>query len=256
MIRVPSLPPGDVAGQGADTCLKTCSSIPLRCAGSGPASSASPSTPSARTSPISATAAGRSGTRWIVVGLARWMADERVAIGDLDERRVVKFVEAPRRRDRTCPGFERTALQLIEQLPSAGVVPSPEPARDDSPTTALLARYEEYLRRERALARSTITAYRRFVRAFVIERRADRALRPAALCAGEVREFLLARVRRMAPRRAQAMAGTAVVLAVLVPAGRDGHGSLARRPDGAAMAPLGRAPACAGSGRGAAPARL
>lgn len=143
---------------------------------------------------------------WIVGGLARWMADEQVAIGDLDERCVVKFVESRRRPDRTCRGFERTALQLLAQLRAAGVVRPPQPVRDDSATSALLARYEQYLRRERAVARSTIAAYRSFVRAFVVERLADGAMRPDALRAGEVREFLLARVRRMAPRRAQAMA--------------------------------------------------
>ena len=143
---------------------------------------------------------------WIVGDLARWMADEQVEIGDLDERRVMRFVEERRQRDRTCRAFKRTALQFIAQLRATGVLRSPEPARDDSPTSALLWRYEQYLRRERGITQSTTAAYRPFVRAFVVECLADGATRPDALCAGGIREFLLARVRRMAPRRAQFMA--------------------------------------------------
>jgi site-specific recombinase XerD len=143
---------------------------------------------------------------WIVGGLARWMADAHVAIVDLDERRADEFIDARRRRGRTCRGFRPTVLLLLEQLRSTGVVPTPEPPCDDSPTTVLLARYEEYLRRERALVDSTITAYVPFVRTFVCERLDWDAARGHGLCPGDVRDFLLARVRRMAPKRAQYMA--------------------------------------------------
>ena len=42
---------------------------------------------------------------------------------DLDERRVDEFVDARRRRGRSCRGFRSTVLQLLEQLRAAGVVP-------------------------------------------------------------------------------------------------------------------------------------
>jgi site-specific recombinase XerD len=146
---------------------------------------------------------------WVVSDLTRWITRKHLAVVDLDERWVEEFLNARRRRGRTFRGFRPTVLRLLEQLRSVGVVPTPEPARDDSPVAALLARCEEYLRRERALEESTIAGYLRFAREFVTERLDRNAPRPDSLGAGDVREFLLARVRRMAPKRVQYM-GTAL----------------------------------------------
>jgi hypothetical protein len=140
----------------------------------------------------------------VIEDLARWMQEEQVAVGELDEQHAVQYVRARRRRCRRGRGAEWTLLQLIEQLRCAGVLPLREPTRDDSPATILLARYEEHLRRERALAPTTITAYRYFVRGFV-ERLGDVAGGLDALGAGEVRDILLVRVRRLAPRCAQVL---------------------------------------------------
>ncbi len=146
---------------------------------------------------------------WVVSGLARWMTNERVTVADLDERRVDEFAEARKRRGRTCRGFRRTLLQLLEQLRSTGDVQRPEPDCDNSPAAVLLARYEGHLQRERALAVSTISAYRPFVRAFIAEHLESGSGRPDALRTRDVEDFLLARVRRMAPKRGLLM-GTAL----------------------------------------------
>jgi integrase/recombinase XerD len=142
----------------------------------------------------------------IVDALARWMVDAGVAVQELDERRAREFIEARGRRGLTHRGFERTAVQLIEHLRAGGVVAVPVVARDDSPGALLLARYEEFLVRERALAASTIAGYRSVVRAFVEERFVVGGGRPDALGAAEVRDFLLARARGVPPRRAQYVA--------------------------------------------------
>jgi hypothetical protein len=180
----------------------------------------------------------------VVTDLARWMAEEHLAVGDLDDWCVAAFLDAQRRRGRTCRGFRPTVLLLLEQLRSAGVTPAPVPAGDDSPMAALLTRYEGYLRQERALVASTIAGYLPFVRALVAERLEGGAACPDGLRPGDVRDFLLARVRRMAPKRAQYMA-TAVRsflrfpflrgahgtdLALAVPMVRHAITSLARRP--------------------------
>jgi site-specific recombinase XerD len=146
---------------------------------------------------------------WVVSDLTRWITRKRLAVVDLDERRVDEFLDARRRRSRSCRGFRPTVLGLLEQLRCVGVVPTPEPSADDSPAGALLARCEEYLRRERSLEESTITGYLRFAHEFVTERLDRNAPRPDSLRADDVREFLLARVRCLAPRRAQYM-GTAL----------------------------------------------
>lgn len=146
---------------------------------------------------------------WVVTGLARWMAQEQLAVVDLDEGRVDKFIAVRRRRGRSCRGFHSTTLLLLERLRSGGVLPAPKPTRDESPTAALVTRYEGYLRQERALAEATISAYLPFVRDFIAERLDGGAARRDSLRPGDVRDFVLARVRRMAPKRAQYM-GTAL----------------------------------------------
>lgn len=140
---------------------------------------------------------------WVVGDLTRWMTAKHMAVVDLDEGRVGEFLDARRRRGRTYRGFRTTLLMLLEQLRSVGVVSTPEQARDDSPMAVLLADYEKHLRRERALEKSTIAGYLRFVRAFVSERLDPTAGHPDALRPVDVRDFLLARVGCMAPRRVQ-----------------------------------------------------
>jgi site-specific recombinase XerD len=142
---------------------------------------------------------------WVLSDLARWMTKQQLVIADLDEQRVDEFVAVRRRRGRSCRGFRSTALQLIEQLRRSGVVAAPEASRNDSPGAVLLRCYEGYLRQERALAESTIGKYLGFACELIADRLKGGAVRPDSLCAGGIREFLLARVRRMAPKRAQYM---------------------------------------------------
>jgi site-specific recombinase XerC len=73
----------------------------------------------------------------------------------------------------------------------------------------LLTRYEGYLRRERALAEVTIRTYLPFVREFIAAHLDGGEGRPDSLRPGDIRNFLLARVRHLAPKRAQSM-GTAL----------------------------------------------
>jgi integrase/recombinase XerD len=148
---------------------------------------------------------------WVVTGLARWMAKQHLAIIDLDERRIEEFVADRRRRRLSHRGFRTTALLLVRQLRSAGVVPAPAPTVDTSPVAVLLTRFETYLHQERALAACTIAAYLTFAHEFIVERLhgGDAGLELDRLHPGDVRDFLLARVRCMAPKRAQFM-GTAL----------------------------------------------
>jgi site-specific recombinase XerC len=146
---------------------------------------------------------------WVVGDLARWMTKRQVVIDDLDERRLDEFVEGRRDRGRTCRGFRCTGLLLLQQLRSSGVIVTPALASNDSPAAVLLTRYEGYLRQERALAEITICGYLPFVRAIIAERLDAGAARPESLRADDIRDFLLARVRTMAPKRAQYM-GTAL----------------------------------------------
>ncbi len=146
---------------------------------------------------------------WVIGDLTRWMTKKHLAPVDLDECRVDEYLDARRRRGLSSRGFRPTVLRLLEQLRSVGIVPTPQRAADDSSLAALLRRYEEYLRRERAVEDGTITEYQRFVREFVTERLDPSAAHPDSLRAGDIRDFLLSRASRLAPRRAQFM-GTAL----------------------------------------------
>lgn len=140
---------------------------------------------------------------WELSTLARWMSNKHLTVGDLDERNVDEFLKIRRRRGRTCRGFRSTAFLLIEQLRSTGVIPTPEVSRDDSPEAALLKDYEMYLRQERALVESTVSGYLISVREFVFASLHGDTMRPDTLGPGDVRAFLLARIRSVAPRYAQ-----------------------------------------------------
>jgi site-specific recombinase XerD len=146
---------------------------------------------------------------WLIRDLARWMATRRLTVADLDARRIDDLAKERVRRGHTDRGIRPTAMLLLEHLRSAGLVARPEPTRDNSPSAALLGRYELFLRQERGLAEVTISAYLKIARNFIADRLAGRAIRPDSLGPDDVHEFMLAGVRRMIPKRAQFM-GTAL----------------------------------------------
>jgi site-specific recombinase XerD len=140
--------------------------------------------------------------------LACWMETKGLDVCDLGEQRAKDFVAMRSYRIRRRREVLQTVLQLIDHLRSSGALPRPEPTSEDSPDAVVLARYESYLREERALAPGTVEGRMFLVRPFVVESLANGDLSLGALTAGRVRDFLLARTRSIAPRRAQAVAGT------------------------------------------------
>lgn len=144
---------------------------------------------------------------WVLSRLAAWMAHTHVAVRDLDEHRLDAFLDARRRRGRPWRRLRRALHQLLAWLRAADVLPAVATHAADAPKPTVLTRYEAHLRRERALAECTVAGYLVVAREFVDERldggRAS-ALRPEV-----AHEFLLARVRRLSPKRAQYV-GTAL----------------------------------------------
>lgn len=148
-------------------------------------------------------------TLWVVRNLTAWMGGAHVAVRDLDERRVQEFLRARRRRGRPWRRLVRALHLLLEWLRAAGAVATVTIKTADSAPPTLLQRYEDYLRRERALAESTVTGFMSVAQTFVVEALDGGAAAPAGLRPGVVHEFLLARVRRLIPKRAQYV-GTAM----------------------------------------------
>ena len=92
--------------------------------------------------------------------LSQWLEERRLGAADLDTELLEEFLgDLPRRRDggRVC---SRQALrQMLEVLKERGIGQSPVKAATVSPSEALLADFERFLLRERAVAPSTASVY-------------------------------------------------------------------------------------------------
>jgi site-specific recombinase XerD len=133
------------------------------------------------------------------------MVRRRVAVGSLDERVVDSFC---RRRPEKVR-LRNAAALLLAHLRAEGVVAPYDPPPDSSPTALLCDRYRTYLRKERALAESTVRSRLAIVTDFLKERFADGQIRTSSLSAQDATDFLLRRVRTGSPRRGQYI-GTAL----------------------------------------------
>jgi len=142
---------------------------------------------------------------YVLAEFAHWMAKQHLDLADLDEESVDEYLKFRRHRTRRQNGARLTVLQLLGRLRSAGVIPVPAPTRDCSALGALLGRYETYLCEERALGQETRTDYLKTARQFAIDCLGARAARFNRLRHSHVREFLLACIRRVGPKRAQSI---------------------------------------------------
>jgi integrase/recombinase XerD len=146
--------------------------------------------------------------RSTVARFARWVGRRRLDVVKIDEAAVDAFL-VHLRRHRVPIGNRRcTLMAFLEHLRGAAMTVRPEPVHDGSPAALLLHRYASYLREERGLAGETVCNYQRFVSVFVRERSAVSATGVLAGDPGfqEVRDYLLASVRTLAPTTAQLVA--------------------------------------------------
>jgi site-specific recombinase XerD len=102
--------------------------------------------------------------------LERWLGRKRLALVDLQEQEVDRFLMKRRRERHLVSGDLRTAWHFLEHLREKGVVPSPEPTADESPLATLRKRYENYLLTERGLSPTTLPVYWAVLRKFIVER--------------------------------------------------------------------------------------
>lgn len=95
-----------------------------------------------------------------VARLSQWMEERRLAAADLSKDRLEEFLgELPRRHDggRVCSA--RALVQVLEVLAERGVQHSGFDEAPASPSEAVLACFEQFLLQQRAVARSTASAY-------------------------------------------------------------------------------------------------
>lgn len=142
--------------------------------------------------------------------LSRWLGHRRLRAQDLTDERVVAFLRSRRRAGYTCWLAVRGLGPILTHLRGLGVVPPARASRPRTPLERLLARYADYLARERGLAPSTIRQRLDVASAFLANGGARRsALR--TLTPGDVRAFLQERSRPTPPARSPALAPISVL---------------------------------------------
>ena len=131
--------------------------------------------------------------RRFIVSFIGWVRDARLAVADVDEVCVGKFLARPSRRRFKRGNPERAAVhQFIEHLRVVGVTPRRRPPELSS-AEVLVSRYIDHLRADRGLCERSIEVYSPFVRTFVATQRLPE--RGASLDASVVRAYLLGRIR-------------------------------------------------------------
>jgi site-specific recombinase XerD len=137
--------------------------------------------------------------------LERWLRRQRLALNDLHEQAVSRFIEGRRRKGRTGKGDARAARDFLQHLRETGAVPVPEPAADDSPLATLRRQYESHLTKERGLAPVTVAEYWHFARRLLVERFGDSSIRVGDLTPDDISDFLLRQTQSGGPGVAKVM---------------------------------------------------
>lgn len=141
----------------------------------------------------------------LLVDLERWLERKSLALVDLDEQVVNKFLEKRRRQGRLWKGHSRTVSLFLEHVREKGAIPAPQPTVDDSPLAMLQKRYENFLKKERGLSPVTAARYGRFVRRFIVERFSDAPICVRELAPNDISGFLLRHARSGSPGEAKLM---------------------------------------------------
>jgi integrase len=140
---------------------------------------------------------------WVVRVLGRLMAKRGDNVRALDDAYIEKSIKTRNMRRYARRQMRSTGRVLLEYLRSANAIATPEVALDVSPFAPLLARYERYLRQERAVTDDTNAAYIKVARAFIENNLRKAGARLAALKADDVCRFQLSRCQHLTPKGAQ-----------------------------------------------------
>jgi len=133
--------------------------------------------------------------------LSEWLGAEGLAVGDLTNEVVVRFVAA--RRARYCNfRSERALVPLLAFLRDQGAAP-PAVIPAAEPVEVLLGRFGQYLTRQRGLAPSTVSSYLSQAWAFLTWHSGLRDARWESLTTAQIDRFIVARAAGQRPRSVQ-----------------------------------------------------
>jgi len=133
----------------------------------------------------------------VLADLSRWLERRRLPLTALDDRRLRQFQATRRRRGDTRRGDPATGQQLLRYLRDREDVAAEVQKIDGTPVACLTREFEEFLRFERGLTRSTVISYLPIVRRFLTERFGRRALRLAELKPQDLHRFIIRQVQRV-----------------------------------------------------------
>jgi site-specific recombinase XerD len=146
----------------------------------------------------------------IAAGFSRWLRQKGVRLCNITSDHSSRYLRYRARHVRPSRGDAAALRYLIDFLRRKGAVPAEKISECRlSPIEHCTHAYEQYLREECGLARSTIVNYVPFIRAFLKDRFGDGLATLSRLCAGDVVGF----VRRQAsqlPRKIAKLMTTAL----------------------------------------------
>jgi len=125
----------------------------------------------------------------LMAHLSRWLGGQGLAADDLSTDQIGRFLKHRRRAGYTGWLSAHGLEPILQHLRAAGAVPSPvRPVVVPTAIDDVVARYSEYLRRERAISPSTAAFYLRVARAFLSRDGDMRTLAPASVTAFVLKE--------------------------------------------------------------------
>lgn len=137
--------------------------------------------------------------------MGRWLDSHQVAMVDLEEGIVDRFLDEEDRQGRSSKGPRGTVRRFLDHLRNVGVIAVREHPPDEHPLTRLESQYEQHLKMERGLSTASVRNYLPFVHRFLVERFADAPLLLGELRASDSSAFILRHARSMSLGRAKLM---------------------------------------------------
>jgi site-specific recombinase XerD len=141
----------------------------------------------------------------VAVGyFSQWLKHRRIALRDLDDDTVDRFLRLRQRQSRIRRGDRKALKAVVAMLAEAGIITARRVATV-SASSRVVDDFRYYLRQERRLSEATLLNYIPVIEQFLSESSAKRKLNFGALSARDVTAFVTRHAKLMSPVRASLM---------------------------------------------------
>jgi site-specific recombinase XerD len=142
----------------------------------------------------------------LVADFGRWLARKGIAVNQLAVQHTLDFRRARKRAGYRSTNADQAALaRLVRLLREQAVITDGTPKPVLTASEVLLAEYDGYLQRERAVVLSTRINYRPFIRRFLVGKFAAGSVDLCTIRAADVIQFVQEEAKQLIPKRAQLM---------------------------------------------------